>query len=315
MYSRIFKKRINKKTHTNKKRRQFSTHSSKSHHKNWIVLGATTLSVVALTSIYQNKKKNAHASEIQDHIHPPQYPWNHLKPWQSFDHASIRRGFHVYYTIGKSCHSMDFVHYRQLVGVALTEEEAKQLAAEVEYLDTPTDEGEEQKRPGALIDPLPSPYRNEQEARYMNNGALPPDLSLIVKARENNEDYVFALLTGYRDPPAGVTVAENMYFNPYFPGGQISMPPPLTEGAVEFDDGTEASISQMSKDVVTYLTWASNPELNDRHLMGLKAFATLVAFSVPLLYYKRYLFSTIKNRKVAFLRRTEQYKKKSRKNY
>jgi len=149
----------------------------------------------------------------------------------------------------------------------------------------------------------------------MNNGALPPDLSLIVKARENNEDYVFALLTGYRDPPEGVIVAENMYFNPYFPGGQISMPPPLTEGAIDFDDGTEASISQMAKDVSCYLTWASNPEQDERHLMGIKALAIVVALTFPLYYYKRFLFATIKNRKVDFIRRTEQYKKKIRKNY
>jgi len=210
---------------------------------------------------------------------------------------------------------MDYVHYRQLVNVALTEQEAKDLAAQEQFDDQPNEEGDTPKRPGALTDPLPSPYRNEQEARYMNNGANPPDLSLIVKARENNEDYVFALLTGYRDPPAGITVAENMYYNPYFPGGQISMPPPLTEGAVEYEDGTEASISQMAKDVVTYLTWASNPEQDDRHLMGLKAMTLLTAIAIPLFYYKRFLWATIKNRKVAFLRRTENYKNKIKRNF
>jgi len=210
---------------------------------------------------------------------------------------------------------MDYVHYRQLVNVALTETEAKELSSAEQYDDKPNEEGEIVKRPGGLTDTMPAPYRNEQEARYINNGAYPPDLSLIVKARHGNEDYIFALLTGYRDPPAGVVVAEGMYYNPYFPGGQIAMPPPLSEGAVEYDDGTEASISQMSKDVVTYLTWASYPEQNERHLMGTKAYAILLLLTVPLFYYKRFLWSSLKNRKIAFLRRTDQYKSKQRKNY
>jgi len=267
------------------------------------------------TSLYLNYNNTSQASDLQDHIHPPHFPWNHEKMWESFDHASIRRGFHVYNTIGKACHSMEFIHFRELVNVALTEDEAKDLAAQFEYNDAPNDEGDIVKRPGILADPLPKPYRNEQEARYMNNGANPPDLSLIIKAREGAEDYVFALLTGYRDPPAGIIVAENMYYNPYFPGGQISMPPPLVEDAVEYDDGTTASISQMAKDVVTYLTWASNPELNERHLMGLKTLTVLTAFAIPLLYFKRFLFSSIKNRKVDFLRRKDNYKEKIRKNY
>jgi len=252
---------------------------------------------------------------LQDHIHPPQYPWSHNNLWQSFDHASLRRGFFVYYTIGKACHSMNYVRYRELVNVALTEDEAKDLAQQEQYPDQPNDEGDTPMRPGALTDRIPNPYRNEQEARFMNSGAYPPDLSLAVKAREGNEDYVFALLTGYRDPPAGIVVAENMHYNPYFPGGQISMPPPLTEGAVEFDDGTEASMSQMAKDVVIYLTWASYPEQDDRHLMGIKAITLLVALALPILYYKRFLWSVIKNRSVRFLRRTDQYKNKIKKNF
>jgi len=265
-----------------------------------------------------NKKKSknmAIASGTQDHIEAPQYPWSHNALWESFDHASIRRGFFVYYTIAKACHSMNYIHYRELVNVALTEKEAKDLAMAEEVPDKPNDEGEVLKRPGALTDHIPNPYRNEQEARFMNSGSYPPDLSLIVKARHGAEDYVFALLTGYRDPPAGVKVAENMHYNPYFPGGQISMPPPLSEGAVEFDDGTEASISQMAKDVVTYLTWASYPEQDERHLMGLKTISLLITIAIPLLYYKRFLWASIKNRKIAFIRRTQQYKNKIKKNF
>jgi len=279
----------------------------------WAILGASTLTAVAANFLLNDN--SAKASDIQENIHAPHYPWGHVNIWQSFDHASIRRGFQVYYNIGKACHSMDYVYFRELVGVALTEEEAKAISAETEYDSEPNDEGDILKRPGTLNDPIKSPYRNENEARFMNNGAVPPDLSLIVNARHQNEDYIFALLTGYRDAPHGLVVAENMHYNPYFPGGQISMPPPLTEGAVEFDDGTEASVCQMAKDVVTYLTWSSNPELDERHLMGLKTLTVLVAFAFPLFYYKTFLFTMIKNRKIAFVRRTEKYKQKIRKNF
>jgi ubiquinol-cytochrome c reductase cytochrome c1 subunit len=313
-YTRLLSKRKRNGNGVHKNiKRKYTSSGSGSGFGNWIILGGTAFGAV-LTSLYWLDRNRASASDIQDHIFPPAYPWNHLKMWESFDHASIRRGFFVYFTIGKACHSMQYVHYRQLVNVALSESEAKTIASEEKYHDAPNDEGDVNMRPG-IADPLPNPYRNEQEARYMNNGALPPDLSLIVKAREHNEDYIFALLTGYRDPPEGFVLAENMYFNPYFPGCQISMPPPLTEGAVEYDDGTEASISQMSKDVVTYLTWASNPEQDERHLMGIKAMATMFALFLPLLYYKNYLFSMIKNRKIAFIRRTDEYKKKIRKQY
>lgn len=234
----------------------------------------------------------------EDCIPPPQYPWGHAKLWKSYDHAAIRRGFKVYQTIGQACHSMKFVYYRQLVNVAYSEKEMKEFAAEHDdYLAEPNDEGDVLKRAGTLNDPLWKPYQNDKEARANNNGALPPDLSLIVKARVGGENYIFALLTGYRDAPHGVVLAENMYYNIYFPGCQIAMPPPLGEGAVEYEDGTPNSISQMSKDVTEYLAWSSSMELDERHLMGVKTLTLLAFITATTFYWKKWKWSYVKTRK------------------
>ncbi|GFY83073.1 cytochrome C1 family [Actinidia rufa] len=169
---------------------------------------------------------------------------------------------------------MSLISYRDLVGVAYTEEETKAMAAEIEVVDGPNDEGEMFTRPGKLSDRFPQPYSNEQAARFANGGAYPPDLSLITKARHNGQNYVFALLTGYRDPPAGISIREGLHYNPYFPGGAIAMPKMLNDGAVEYEDGvpaTEAQLRisslifmQMGKDVVSFLAWAAEPEMEER---------------------------------------------------
>lgn len=241
--------------------------------------------------------------------------WQHSKMWGTYDHKSLRRGFQVYQEVASACHSLEYIRFRHLVGVVLTEDEAKDLAAESEYIDGPDDEGEMFERPGRLTDPLEKPFANENEARAMNNGAYPPDLSQIVKARHGEEDYIYALLTGYRDPPAGIEVGENMYYNPYFPGGQIAMPPPLAEGMIDFEDGTDASISQLAKDVVSYLAWTARPELNQRHLIGLKALTASLAMTALVGYWKRFVWSTVKNRQVEFFRQTASAIKKRKKNF
>jgi len=234
----------------------------------------------------------------EDCLPPPTFPWGHDKLWKGYDHAAIRRGHKVYQTIGAACHSMKFVYYRQLVNVAYTEKEMKEIAAEHEDYDAePNDEGDVLKRPGALTDIMWKPYKNDKEARATNNGALPPDLSLIVKARVGGENYVFSLLTGYRDAPHGIILAENMYYNIYFPGCQIAMPPPLGEGAVDYDDGTPNTVSQMSKDVTEYLAWSSAMELDERHRMGVKTLTLLVFMTGTFFYWKKTLWSTVKTRK------------------
>ncbi|KAK1322943.1 hypothetical protein QJS10_CPA02g00074 [Acorus calamus] len=210
----------------------------------------------------------------------------------------IRRGHQVYQQVCASCHSMGLISYRDLVGVAYTEEETKAMAAEIEVVDGPNDEGEMFTRPGKLSDRFPQPYSNEQAARFANGGAYPPDLSLITKARHNGQNYVFALLTGYRDPPAGVSIREGLYYNPYFPGGAIAMPKMLIDGAIEYEDGTSATEAQMGKDVVTFLSWAAEPEMEERKLMGFKWIFVLSLALLQAAYYRRLRWSVLKSRKL-----------------
>ncbi len=151
------------------------------------------------------------------------------------------------------------------MGVTHTVDEVKAMAEENEYDTEPNDEGEIEKRPGKLSDYLPSPYKNDEAARAANNGALPPDLSLIVKARHGGCDYIFSLITGYpEEPPPGASVPAGLNFNPYFPGTGIGMARVLYNELVEYEDGTPASTSQMAKDVVEFLNWSAEPEMDQR---------------------------------------------------
>ncbi|EXB33247.1 Cytochrome c1-1, heme protein [Morus notabilis] len=237
----------------------------------------------------------AHCSDEAEHgLDSPSYPWPHKGILSSYDPASIRRGHQVYQQVCASCHSMSLISYRDLVGVAYAEEETKAMAAEFEVEDGPNDEGEMFTRPGKLSDCFPQPYANEQAARFANGGAYPPDLSLITKARHNGQNYVFTLLTGYRDPPAGISIREGLHYNPYFPGGAIAMPKMLNDGAIEYEDGTPATESQMGKDVVTFLSWAAEPEMEERKLW-------IFVLSLALLqaaYYRRLKWSIFKSRKL-----------------
>ncbi|XP_022929464.1 cytochrome c1-2, heme protein, mitochondrial [Cucurbita pepo subsp. pepo] len=240
----------------------------------------------------------ASADEAEHGLECPNYPWPHQGILSSYDHASIRRGHQVYQQVCASCHSMSLISYRDLVGVAYTEEETKAMAAEIEVVDGPNDEGEMFTRPGKLSDRFPEPYANEQAARFANGGAYPPDLSLITKARHNGQNYVFALLTGYRDPPAGVSIREGLHYNPYFPGGAIAMPKMLNDGAVEYEDGTPATEAQMGKDVVSFLSWAAEPEMEERKLMGFKWIFVLSLALLQAAYYRRLKWSVLKSRKL-----------------
>ena len=254
-------------------------------------LGATLSGIAAFTTV-------ASADEAEHGLHLPQYSWPHDGLFDSYDHASIRRGHQVYQQVCAACHSLNQICYRNLVDVAYTEQEVKAMAEEIEITDGPDDTGEMFERPGKLSDRLPSPYANEEGARYANNGAYPPDLSLITKARHDGINYVFALLLGYRDAPAGIEIRDGLYYNPYFPGGAIAMPKMLVDGGVEYDDGTIATETQMAKDVTTFLAWAAEPEHDDRKLMGAKWMFAMALLTVTAVYQKRYIWSQLKSRRV-----------------
>mmetsp|Transcript_9894 Transcript_9894/g.45063 ORF Transcript_9894/g.45063 Transcript_9894/m.45063 type:complete len:297 (-) Transcript_9894:14418-15308(-) len=254
-------------------------------------MGAASAALLGLAGV-------AHADEAEHGLHSAAYPWPHEGMFDSYDHASIRRGHQVYQQVCAACHSLNLVAYRNLVGVCYTEDEVKAMAEEIEVTDGPDDTGEMFDRPGKLSDRLPAPYANEEGARYANNGAYPPDLSLITKARHDGQNYVFSLLLGYREPPAGVSVREGLHYNPYFPGGAIAMPKMLVDGGVEYDDDTPATETQMAKDVTTFLAWAAEPEADDRKLMGAKFMFALSLVAVQAVYYKRWMWSPIKARRL-----------------
>ncbi|KAI5475325.1 cytochrome c1 [Pseudohyphozyma bogoriensis] len=269
---------------------------------------ATFFSLVSAGSLawYSHLYGNPFLPEVKaesaaDHgLHPPAYPWAHNGPFETFDHAAIRRGYQVYREVCSTCHSVDRIAWRNLVGVSHTVTEAKAMAEEVEYTDGPDAAGEMFQRPGKLSDYMPAPYPNEEAARAGNAGALPPDLSLITKARHGGADYVYALITGYVDPPAGVEIREGLNYNPYFPGGAIGMARVLYDGLVEYEDGTPATTSQMAKDVTTFLAWASEPELDQRKKMGFQAtiiLSTMLALSI---WVKKIKWAPIKNRKLIY---------------
>jgi len=260
------------------------------------------LAIGSVAWYYYQFGRVAHAgAPAEEGLHATHYPWEHAKHYKTFDHAALRRGFQVYREVCAACHSLSRIPYRSLVGNIMTVDEAKALAEENEYDTEPNDEGEIEKRPGKLSDYIPSPYKNDEAARAANNGALPPDLSLITKARHGGCDYIFSLLTGYpEEPPAGAVVQSGLNFNPYFPGTGIAMARVLYDGLVEYDDETPATTSQMAKDVTEFLNWAAEPEMDDRKRMGWKVMAVGTTLFVLSVWVKRYKWSTIKTRKIAY---------------
>jgi ubiquinol-cytochrome c reductase cytochrome c1 subunit len=237
-------------------------------------------------------------------LHAPHLHWSHSGNFDSLDHSSVRRGYQVYKQVCAACHSMRFLAYRNLVGVTHTEAEAKAEAEESQVLDGPNEEGEMFMRPGKLSDYFPKPFANDAAAAAANNGAIPPDLSFITLARHGGEDYIYHLLNGYCDPPAGIELREGQNFNPYYPGGAIGMAPPIYNEIVEFEDGTPATQSQVAKDVCTFLTWAASPEHDMRKKMAIKAFMMFSLLLGGSYYLKRHKWSVVKSRKIVFTPKT-----------
>eukprot|EP00794_Sanderia_malayensis_P018783 gene18783-20674_t len=261
----------------------------------WIAIGAFAAGGLGTGMLLQP------TVEASGDVAPPQFPWSHNGPMNSLDHASIRRGYEVYKQVCQACHSMNYLAFRNLVGVTHTEDEVRALAEEVQVTDGPDDEGNMFQRPGKLSDYFPNPYANEEAARAANNGAYPPDLSYIVSARKGGEDYIFSILTGYREePPAGIELREELHFNSYFPGQAIAMAQQLFPEVIEYEDGTPATVSQLAKDVSTFLRWASEPEHDDRKRMGIKALTIFTAIAVIALYYKRHKWTVLKSRKLVY---------------
>lgn len=228
--------------------------------------------------------------------HAPPTGWSHQSSVGTYDRAALQRGFQVYKNVCSACHSMKLLAYRDLAAIGFNENEVKAIAADYQVADEPDDQGDVKMRKARPSDHFVPPFPNDQAARAANGGALPPDLSLMVKARHGHEDYVYSLLTGFGlVPPAREKIATGMNYNPYFAGHQIAMPPPLSDGAVTYADGTKATVPQMAQDVVTFLSWAAEPKLEDRKETGVKAIVFLSVFAVVLYAIKRRIWRGVKH--------------------
>ena len=216
-----------------------------------------------------------------------------------FDRASLQRGYQVYTEVCASCHSMSYLSYRNLSekgGPEFSIEQAKAIAANFEVTDGPNDDGDMFTRPARLSDKFVNPYRNAKEAMSLNGGAYPPDMSVLVKARSGGANYIYSLLLGYEDPPNGMTLDDGVYYNKYMYGKMIKMAKPLSDGLLEYNDGTEATEEQMSKDVVTFLAWAAEPHLEARHKIGFKAIIYLIILTLLVYLSMKRLWSRIESK-------------------
>ncbi len=222
--------------------------------------------------------------------------WSFKGLFGKFDRGALQRGYQVYTEVCSSCHSMKYVSYRNLAekgGPEFTEEQAKAIAASFEVKDGPNADGEMFTRPGKLSDKFVMPYENVKAAQAANGGAYPPDMSVLVKARGGGVDYIYSLLQGYEDPPTGITLDDGVYYNKYMYGNKIKMSNQLSEGLVEYSDGTKATVEQMSKDVTTFLMWTAEPHLEARHKMGFKAIVYLIILTTLVYFSMKKIWSRV----------------------
>lgn len=245
---------------------------------------------------------------------PPRLSWSFAGPFGTWDKAQLQRGLNVYTTVCSGCHSLNMVAFRNLTALGYNEAQVKAFAASHQIKDGPNDKGEMIERPGKPNDYFPAPFANDQAAAYANGGAAPPDFSTIAKARAiesgfpgfifdiftmyttKGPDYVHALLTGYEKAPAGVTVPEGTYYNPYFHAGvSLKMPPPLTDGAVEYTDGTPQTVDQYAKDVAAFQMWAAEPHMVERKRTGFVVIVFMLIFTVLIYLTKKAIYSRVEH--------------------
>tara|TARA_B100001121_G_scaffold272389_1_gene258881 strand:+ start:155 stop:937 length:783 start_codon:yes stop_codon:yes gene_type:complete len=229
-------------------------------------------------------------------VDPIKVDWSFKGLTGKFDRASLQRGFQVYKEVCASCHSMKYLSYRNLSqpgGPEFSEQEVKAIAASFEIEDGPDSQGEMFTRPGKPSDKFKNPYPNVQAASAANGGAYPPDMSVLVKARKGGANYIYSVLVGYEDPPPGVNLDDGVYYNKYMAGNKIKMPNNLSDGLVEYADGTESTVDQMAKDVTTFLSWAAEPELEERHKTGVKVIIYLVLLTILVYLSMKKIWSRI----------------------
>jgi cytochrome c1 len=248
---------------------------------------------------------------------PPRQHWSFAGPFGLYDTAQLQRGFKIYREVCSTCHSIKLLAFRNLAdpgGPGFTEAQAAAIAASFQVTDGPNDKGEMFQRPGKLADHFPPPFPNDQAARAALGGALPPDMSVLAKARgveqgfpwfifdafiqyqEDGPDYIHAILNGYEEPPSGFTLPPGAQYNKYFPGHAIGMPKPLSDGQVEYTDGTPTTVDQYGRDVAAFLMWAAEPKLDARKRLGFQVFVFLIVLSVLLYLTKKKVWYEVKHR-------------------
>ena len=226
--------------------------------------------------------------------------WNFEGVFGTFDRASLQRGYQVYQEVCSGCHSMQHLSYRNLSekgGPEFTKEEAKAIAAQFEVTDGPNEDGEMFTRPARLSDKFVSPFPNVKAAAVANGGAYPPDMSVLAKARKGGADYIYSLLMGYEEAPAGYELDDGVYYNKYMAGNKIKMAEPIYEDAVQYSDGTKATKEQITKDVTAFLVWAGDPHLESRHKMGFKVFFYLIILLTLVYLSKQKVWSRFERKK------------------
>jgi ubiquinol-cytochrome c reductase cytochrome c1 subunit len=254
------------------------------------------------------RSQEAHAE------YPERQSWSFAGPFGYYDEAQLQRGFRVYREVCANCHSMSLVPFRALAepgGPGFSAAQVKALAAEYKIKDGPNDAGDMFERPGLPSDYLPWNFANEQQARAALNGALPPDFSVLAKARsysrgfpwflinavdqyqEQGPDYIAALLTGYEDPPKDQEMPAGQYYNRFMPGNHIAMPPPLTDGQIDYTDGSPKTTQQYAKDVSAFMMWAAEPKLEERKRIGFNVMVYLIVFAALLYFTKKKVWSAV----------------------
>ena len=224
--------------------------------------------------------------------------WSFKGLFGKFDRASLQRGYQVYTEVCAACHSMKYLSYRNLSekgGPEFSVAQAKAIAASFEVTDGPNADGEMFQRPGKLSDKFVMPYENVKAAEAANGGAYPPDMSVLVKARGGGVDYIYSLLQGYEEAPSGMILDDGVHYNKYMYGNKIKMSAPLSDGIIEYSDGTNPTVEQMSKDVTTFLMWAAEPSLEARHQMGFKAIVYLIILTILVYFSMKRIWSRVKS--------------------
>ncbi len=262
---------------------------------------------LALAFLAAGAASGSRAARAQEADTPPAQHWSFAGPFGIYNPEQLQRGFKIYREVCSNCHSLKLVSFRNLSdpgGPGFTAAQAAAIAATFQVTDGPNKEGEMFQRPGKIADRFPSPFPNEQAARNANGGALPPDMSVLAKARtyergfpwfifdaftqyqEQGPDYIHAILNGYEEPPAGFTLPPGAQYNKYFPGHAIGMPKPLSDGQVEYTDGTPTTVDQYGRDIAAFLAWASEPKLVERKRLGFQVFVFLIVLT-GLLYFTK----------------------------